>query len=160
MLKIKKYIRTAAPSSAGFSCIELLCALAILGILAAIILPSIIGFKKVVEHCLVKNKAQVLAADLRRVQAMSRYRTQGYNSILFDTQKERYWFMENIKRYENCDLAIDGYGLNAVNKSNAFYHRGTVNVYNYINIWRKTQLNYIYEIQVLPVTGRVGVYKK
>ncbi len=160
MLKIKRFILVAVVSRPGFSSIELVCVLAILMSLATLIMPNVVGFQKSLEQCLLKNQSQILMADLRRIQAMSRYRTKEFNSILFDTQKERYWFMENIRRYELCDLAGAGYGLNAANKSNIFYHRGTVNSYNYIYLWRKSRPQTTFTIQILPVTGRVSVYRE
>lgn len=160
MPKIKKYIQLAAANKAGFCYLDLVCAIALIIGIMVILCPNVISFERYTARQLVKNQACILTSDLRRVQAVSRYRTRAFHSILFDTRKERYWFMENISKYELCDLAKEGYGLDAVNKSNVFHHRGTVNAYNYIKIWKKSLKPYIYEIQVLPVTGRVGLYLK
>ena len=146
----------------GLSLIETVLGCAVLVLVLSIVLPSINSFKQAVDNICGANAAYLLAGDVRRVQTIDMYRGREYYAINFDEVNNRYMLTRSNKvqeAYNIGELINDSWRIKAVNKQNIFYMRGSVNMYNYIDIYRPGAASKGYRIQILPVSGRTGVYK-
>ncbi len=147
----------------GFSVLEVVAVTAMLLVVAAILLPAAISFNNKLEYIVARNLTYTMASDIRRTQALDMYRTQQLYGINFDTARGGYFLMQQgrvIERNAVVAQLNEGWVLEAVNRENAFYAGGAVNAYNYINLYTRKNIERGYRIQVLPVSGRVGVEKR
>lgn len=160
---MKKLFPRVVQNSRGFSLTETVLGCALLVLVLGIALPNIESFSRTVEKIRSAHMAYILASDIRRVQTSDMYRGRDFYAINFDDINRRYLITKGGKALEVYylqKLLNDNWSIKAVNKQNIFYMRGTVNVYNYIDIYRLGTAGYGYQLQILPVTGRVGVYKR
>lgn len=160
---MKKCFPQAVRNKRGFSLIEVVFACALLVLVLAVTLPRVEGFQLSVENFRARNLAYTLASDLRRVQTTDMYRGRDFYALNFDELGGRYLVTKAGKVLAVRTVAEylpSNWRLKAVNKEIVFYMRGSVNVYNYIDIYRPTEVNKGYQVQILPVTGRIGVYKQ
>lgn len=157
------FLRAAVGQQRGISLLETVLGCALLVLVLGIALPNISSLSRSVERLRAVNMAYVLASDVRRVQTMDMYRGRDLYALNFDTIGSRYMLTKGTKIFESYDIKQElntSWSLRAVNKQNIFYMRGSVNVHNYIDIYRVGATAGFYQIQILPVTGRVGVYRK
>lgn len=156
-------LRAAVRQQRGLSLLETVLGCALLVLVLGIALPNITNFSRAVERLRAANMAYVLASDIRRVQTLDMYRGRDLYAINFDTIAGVYMLTKGTKALQSYDIKRElnsAWSLRAVNKQNIFYMRGSVNVHNYIDLYRAGDADGFYQIQILPVTGRVGVYKK
>ena len=142
--------------------LEILIVTALVMVIAALATPSIMRFSERLEQLVARNMAYSLASDLRRTQSLDLYRTHNLYAMNFDNVQKSYYLSQNNKIVEKVKVAayLNDWELEASNAQNIFYATGALNSYNYINIYPYKQSNKGYQVQVLPVTGRVGVKRK
>lgn len=146
----------------GLSLLETVLGGAVLVLILGVAVPSVNKFKQTVDNICGANAAYLLASDIRRVQTLDMYRGRDFYAINFDENNRRYMLTKSSKILESyyiSRLLNDNWSIKAVNKQNVFYMRGSVNIYNYIDIYSLIAPVQGYRIQILPITGRVGVYK-
>lgn len=164
---MKKYFLPAVPkllvNKRGFTLVEVLLACFVIITVVSVVLPNINSFNKNIEAFRAKNLAYMLATDIRRVQVLDLYRGRDYYTVNFDEINNRYYISRGIVSLEQQKISghlNENWRIKATNKQTVFYLRGTVNAYNYIDINRNNESSNGYRVQILPVSGRIGVYKK
>lgn len=164
---MKKYFLLAAQrllvNKRGFTLIEVLLACFVIITVVGVALPNISSFNRNIESFRAKNLAYMLAADIRRVQVLDMQRGRDFYAINFDDINNNYYISKGAVRLELQEISghlNDNWRIKAINKQNVFYLRGSVNAYNYIDISRNNEPGSGYRVQILPVSGRIGVYKR
>lgn len=161
--RVKRCSRLRAiKNKRGFSVLEILIVTALVMAIATLVMPSIVRFSERLEYIVARNMAYALASDLRRTQSLDLYRTQSLYVVNFDNVQKSYYLSQNNRIVEKVKFAgyLNDWVLEASNAQNIFYATGALNSYNYINIYPYKQMSKGYQVQVLPVTGRVGVQRK
>ena len=159
----RQAVRKQVVDAKGFLLMETILTVGLIAAVLLWLLPAVGAFDRTDSELQTKNFSYSVAADVRRMQVVNFYRLRDNYTLNFQAAKERYYITKNNMLLETVNLterlAPDGH-IRAVNVQNIFYARGSVNAYNYVNIYKADKQDGGYQIQILPVTGRVGVYKR